>query len=177
MTGPPKELRIFRTRRMMVEIIAANDLCGTCRAALRPVSLFASWRNVRIRTSARTPDVAPFDRRGGRGRGSSRERDHGVRRGSRQGLPAVQTGSPGGQRVTVGCHQRVGRKRPPAQSNHRAEHEARSTRNITGIDTERHWYNKPRRGGRPAPSSRPRGGWASRHPPRPRTFELAGRAE
>ena len=36
-----------------------------------------------------------------------------------------------------GRRQRVGRKRSPAQSNHRAEHEAHSTRNITGISTER----------------------------------------
>ena len=34
--------------------------------------------------------------------------------------------------LTTPCHQDAGRKRPPAQSNQRAEPEARRTRNITG---------------------------------------------
>jgi hypothetical protein len=52
---------------------------------------------------------------------------------------AVQTGSGADvQGTTGGGHQRVGRKRSPAQSNKRAEPKARSTIDMPGIDTGCH---------------------------------------
>jgi len=59
--------------------------------------------------------------------------DGGVGKGT-----AVPTGSTADAKIaTGGRRQRVGRKRSPAQSNHRAEREARRTRNVTGIGVGR----------------------------------------